>query len=84
VTPDDAPFLLQHGTADVLISSQQSQEMYNALQAAPTSYSFLQLVQGGDHGFVTSRSNPTPAQLGQQVANFFITNLKNNPTPLPQ
>jgi acetyl esterase/lipase len=49
VTPDDPPFLVQHGTADKLIPFNQSELLVDALTAAGVPVTFRQ-VQGAGHG----------------------------------
>ncbi len=49
VTPDDPPFLIQHGTADCLVPPLQSQILHDALQAIGLSSTLIYL-QGAGHG----------------------------------
>jgi acetyl esterase/lipase len=51
VTPDDPPFLIQHGTADCNVPPQQSQLLYDALEPAiGASNATLTLIEGAGHG----------------------------------
>ena len=49
VTPDDAPFLLEHGDADEVVPFSQSVAMEKALREAGVEVA-LRRVEGGDHG----------------------------------
>ncbi len=48
VTPDLPPFLMMHGTSDVLVGHQHSEKLYEALQKAGVQ-SDLYLIEGADH-----------------------------------
>jgi dipeptidyl aminopeptidase/acylaminoacyl peptidase len=51
VTPDDPPFLIQHGTADCNVPPQQSQLLYDALEPAIGADNVtLTFIEGAGHG----------------------------------
>ncbi len=87
VTPDDPPFLLQHGVDDTVVPFSQSQEMMAALVTAGIDAELVS-VQNAGHEF-TPASPPLPIipsldQIGQQVVSFLDRTVKNNPNPRPQ
>jgi acetyl esterase/lipase len=76
VTPDDAPFLVMHGTVDDLYPINQSELLVDALRAMSVPVSFVPVpnVGHGGTGFTTSANHQT-------VYNFFDAYLKNLGTP---
>lgn len=51
ITPDDPPFLIQHGTADCNVPPQQGQLLYDALEPAIGANNVtLTLIEGAGHG----------------------------------
>jgi len=49
ITPDDPPFLIEHGLLDCLVSYKQSVDLDTALRAGGVA-SQLILIPNGDHG----------------------------------
>jgi len=68
VTPDDAPFLIVHGTNDPLVPHPQSEEFRDALRKAGVPVALI-TVQDGSHG---GFRNPT---IERQVRDFFAAHL---------
>ncbi len=68
VTPDDAPFLIVHGTNDPLVPHPQSEEIRDALRKAGVPVALI-TVQDGSHG---GFRNPT---IERQVRDFFAAHL---------
>ncbi|NMC20166.1 MAG: alpha/beta hydrolase [Thermogutta sp.] len=68
VTPDDAPFLIVHGTNDPLVPHPQSVEFRDALRKAGVPVALLTVEGGGHGGF----RNPA---IGRQVGDFFAAYL---------
>lgn len=71
VSGDEPPILLQHGLADTDIPASQAQAMYDRLRAAGVTTAELQLISGGNHGFITNKSRPSPTDIGHAAATFF-------------
>lgn len=76
VTPDDAPFLVMHGTVDDLYPINQSELLVDALRAMSVPVSFVPVPNAGHGGtaFTTSANHQT-------VYTFFDTFLKNLGAP---
>lgn len=68
VTPDDAPFLIVHGTEDPLVPLPQSEEFRDALRKAGVPVALI-TVQDGSHG---GFRNPV---IERQVRDFFAAHL---------
>src|SRR5436309_8024450 len=87
ITSDDAPFLIQQGTADSNSLKTDSQKLYNALVAASVSAQ-LQYVANAGHRFapspVGSTTNPTYEGIAQTAVSFLNAKVRDNPNPLPQ
>lgn len=78
ISPDDPPFLIQHGTADSLVPYQQSIILDSALQAQGVE-STLILIDGGGHGGLPFQSDTT----NQRVIDFFRQHLRHPATDVP-
>jgi acetyl esterase/lipase len=76
VTPDDAPFLVMHGTLDDIYPINQSELLVDALRAMSVPVSFVPVPNAGHGGtaFTTSANHQT-------VYNFFDAFLKNLGAP---
>ncbi len=76
VSPDDAPFLILHGTVDNNVPLEQSQILDKALRAAGVESTLVVVDQAG-HGFPRSGQAYTPgyADLAEQIALFFDAHL---------
>lgn len=81
VTPDDAPTLLIHGDADLLVPVENSQQMYVALQSNKVSSEFVALA-GVGHGTATTPSGRQElGKIMMRSVTWFDTYLKVKPTP---
>lgn len=49
ITGNEPPFLIMHGSADTLVSPEQSAQLYNALKAKHDNVKYI-LVDGAEHG----------------------------------
>ena len=49
ITGHEPPFLIMHGSADTLVSPQQSAQLYQALKAKKDTAEYV-LVEGAEHG----------------------------------
>jgi acetyl esterase/lipase len=72
VTPDAAPCLIQHGTADSVVPPGQGEEMFQALSRAGVPCE-LDLIEGADHCFIGGNTAP----IMPHVVNFLNKHLKN-------
>jgi acetyl esterase/lipase len=72
ISADDPPFLIQHGTEDPLVPTQQSQEFADALKGVLGDKVTLILLEGAGHG---GPQFETPANL-DLVFNFLDLHLK--------
>jgi acetyl esterase/lipase len=82
ISGDDPPFLIIHGTADLLVSVQQSIELHEKLQENGVD-SQLVIVEDAPHSF---HLQPEQLDLRPLVLAFLDKNLKDKPvvsTPLP-
>ncbi len=78
VSPDDPPFLILQGEQDDLVPVEQSQSLYDSLQAASVGCELV-FVQNAGHGFRQVGSqpiNPTRQALSQKIIAFFRAQLK--------
>ena len=75
ITPDDPPFLILHGDADLSVPLDQAQEFYNKLKTAGVPAQLV-IVHGGPHGLDAPGEIPSPAQLSQIIVDFFTRYLK--------
>lgn len=66
VTPDAPPFLLIHGTKDSTVPFSQSEELYDALEAAGCDVTLLAL-DGAEHADLMFFQN----EVWQQIIAFF-------------
>jgi acetyl esterase/lipase/uncharacterized protein YjdB len=83
VNAGDSPFLIMHGTNDVVVEPIQATRLHNLLQLSGVGSTF-QSITNGDHGFDPPASiNPTQSQIVQQVATFFDANVKTLPVTAP-
>lgn len=73
VSKGDPPMLLMHGDKDRLVIYNQSELLYEALQAAKVE-SELYRVENGGHGFGGAKDKP--AELFERVLRFFDQHLK--------
>lgn len=72
VTKDSAPFLIVHGTGDMLVPSDQSHRLHDALKTAGVKVTLVELYKY-PHGFL----NPAkPGETGLLAEDFFDRNLK--------
>jgi acetyl esterase/lipase len=79
VTPDDPPFLIQHGEKDAVVPLSQSQILLARLLAAGVPAS-LTVVENAGHGFAATGGaiSPTRLELSRQLADFFDRYVKNS------
>jgi dipeptidyl aminopeptidase/acylaminoacyl peptidase len=70
VAPGDPPFMIMHGTADPLVSPEQSVRLAQRLTSARVPVTLV-TVQGAGHGLDTAGQHPTPDQLGRTLVEFF-------------
>ncbi|MBI1390388.1 MAG: alpha/beta hydrolase fold domain-containing protein [bacterium] len=75
INADDPPFLIAHGDRDMTVPFNQSQLLYDALQAANVE-SELIVVEGGGHGGWNGDTRPTQREINQRVIAFFEKHLK--------
>jgi acetyl esterase/lipase len=75
VSPGDAPFLIVHGTVDVVVPYDQSVRFANRLKQAGVPVELV-TVTGGDHNLTAPGQNPAPAQLADRIASFLVTELR--------
>lgn len=78
ITPNDPPFLILQGEADMVVPPEQSLEFYERLTAAGVEAT-LTMVKNAGHGFAPTGSgpiSPSREELTQDVVNFFIQHLK--------
>ncbi len=74
VTSSAPPFLVFHSNNDPIVSFRQSQDLVWDLSAAGDS-AVLVTVNGGGHLFTQKGGSPTPAQITDQVLQFFVKSL---------
>ncbi|MGP0029630.1 MAG: alpha/beta hydrolase fold domain-containing protein [Acidimicrobiales bacterium] len=75
VTTDAPPFLIIHGDEDTIVYPQQSEELAAALRAQGVPVQLI-IVHGGNHALTGAGASPDPAQITQDVVNFFVSNLE--------
>jgi acetyl esterase/lipase len=77
ITPDDPPFLILHGDQDELVPLEQSQVLYDKLEAAGVPVELV-VVKNAGHGFrpVNGDIQPSLPELVKLVADFFKKYLK--------
>jgi acetyl esterase/lipase len=78
VTADDPPFLILQGDADTLVPLEQSQILYDKLQAVGVSSKLL-VVRHAGHGFQqvgNKEISPSVIKLGKEIVKFFTQYLK--------
>lgn len=77
VTKDDPPFLIMQGDKDHTVPPEQSQILYDRLQAAGVPASLV-MVKNAGHGFVPTGGaiSPTREELIKMISDFFNKNLK--------
>ena len=79
VSSDDPPFLILHGDQDILVPLEQSEIIYNKLQAANVPASLV-VVKNAGHGFRPVPSNaaisPSEQEMTLLIADFFDSCLK--------
>lgn len=71
VTAQSPRFLFVHGTEDRIVPISQSQELYDALQAAKTGPTFL-AIQGAHHGFIGPELGSKKNQMIQDAIDAFL------------
>ena len=71
VTAQSPRFLFVHGTEDKIVPIAQSQELYNALQAAKTGSTYL-AIQGAHHGFIGPELGSKKNQMIQDAIDTFL------------
>lgn len=69
VSPDDPPFLIIHGTDDVVVPYNQSERLRDALRRAGVEVALISVEGGGHGGFQTD-------ELDERVGNFFDKHLR--------
>jgi acetyl esterase/lipase len=74
VSPEDAPFLILHGSNDTIVDELQATALYNLLQISGVT-SDLVLYPGLDHTFEPSAA-ALENQIADRVADFFDTHLR--------
>jgi fermentation-respiration switch protein FrsA (DUF1100 family) len=74
VAPGDPPFLIMHSTDDEIVYPQQSRELSWDLGANGVAHQ-LMIVEGGGHEFDNPGEQPTEADIGRAVADFFVRTL---------
>jgi dipeptidyl aminopeptidase/acylaminoacyl peptidase len=72
VTKDDAPMLVYHGDADVLVDVRQAQALDHALTRAGVPHELI-ILPGADHGQLKQPRQPTPVD---HAATWLIEQLK--------
>jgi acetyl esterase/lipase len=79
ISADDPPFLILHGDKDAVVGINQSQLLFDRLQAAGVPSEFI-VVRNGGHGFVPTGApiSPSRAEISRKVADFFDALLKGN------
>jgi dipeptidyl aminopeptidase/acylaminoacyl peptidase len=78
VTVDDPPFLILQGEADSLVPPEQSQILFDKLQAAGVP-SELVVIRHSEHGFQQVGNKPIKPsliKLGKEIVAFFTEYLK--------
>lgn len=73
VTADDPPFLIMQGDADTLVPLEQSQILFDKLQAAGVPSELL-IVKHAGHGFQqvgNQEISPSAIKLGKEIVKFF-------------
>jgi len=78
VEPGAPPFLIFHSNNDPIVSYKQSQDLAWDLSSAGDSVQLV-TVNGGGHLFTQKGASPTPAQITDQVVQFFVTELHARP-----
>ncbi len=74
-SPGDAPFLIVHGTVDLLVPYDQSVKFAKRLKEVGVPVELL-TVTGGDHNLTAAGQSPAPAQLADRIAAFLVTELR--------
>lgn len=77
ISPDDPPFLILQGDKDSTVPMEQSQTLYDRLQAGGVAATLV-IVKNAGHGFtpVDGAIDPSRAELTKMIAGFFDKNLK--------
>ena len=77
VTPDDPPFLILQGDKDTTVPLEQSQILYDKLQAGGVTATLV-IVKNAGHSFtpVGGAISPSRAELTKMIADFFDQYLK--------
>jgi len=75
ISADDPPFLILQGDADQTVPLSQSQEFYDKLAGTGVDTQLI-IVEGGEHGLMTSGESPSRIQLTQKIMDFFTLKLK--------
>jgi acetyl esterase/lipase len=85
ITPDDAPFMIQHGLDDVSVPACVSQTLNSEL-TAQNIVTQIQFVANAGHIFAPYHgpTDPVYEVIAQTAVTFLNTEVKNNPNPLPQ
>ena len=85
ITPDDAPFMIQHWLDDHSVLPSVSQTLYNEV-TAQNIVAQLQFVANAGHIFAPhdGPTNPVYEVIAQTAITFLNNEVKNNPNPLPQ
>ncbi|HEY2215192.1 MAG TPA: alpha/beta hydrolase, partial [Acidimicrobiales bacterium] len=78
VTASAPPFLIFHSNNDPIVSFKQSQDLAWDLSAAGDSASLV-TVNGGGHLFTQKGGSPSPAQITDEVLQFFVKSLHAHP-----
>lgn len=76
ISSDDPPFLILQGDKDSTVPMEQSQILYNKLQAGGVTATLV-IVKNAEHGFAPAGGaiNPSRAELTKMIADFFDKNL---------
>lgn len=75
ITKDDPPFLIVHGDKDRTIPVKQAELFDEALRKAGVRSTLIR-IKGGDHNFTTPDTQPTMAEVGKAMLEFFDKHLK--------
>jgi len=78
IDPGDPPFLILHGDQDTTVYLEQSQILYQKLQATGVEAQLV-VVHGAGHGFAKAGAqpiSPSPKEINQQITDFFIRQLR--------
>jgi acetyl esterase/lipase len=75
ISPDDAPFLIVHGTRDELVPFSQSVAFAQKLKAAGVRAELVQ-VTNATHALTTPGQNLSPDQIADRITSFLVTELR--------